>query len=156
MNLLKVFWRPSLIRGRLSAALFLLLILGVAVSAPLAATVTTDKPDYPPGEAVWITGTGFAVNESVTVVVQHVDTTITGGEGHNPWKVKANGSGAFLTYWIVPYDDNVGATLRVKATGNTSGLVATTTFMDVNSILTFGSPPVPDTKIGRASCRERV
>ena len=122
---------------------FLVLLTGFSWQAAEAATVITDKPDYPPGETVWITGYGFAAAESVTVVVEHVDTTIVGGEGHTPWKVKANGSGSFLTYWVVPYDDNVGHTLRVKATGQTSGLVATTTFNDVNSLLSFFS--IPDT-----------
>lgn len=42
---------------------------------------------------------------------------------------------------MIPYDDNIGETLRVEATGNSSGLFASTTFMDVNSILTFVSVP---------------
>jgi hypothetical protein len=104
-----------------------------------AATVTTNFPDYPPGDTVWISGAGFASHESVTVVVEHVDTTITGGLGHDPWKVKANNGGNITTYWIVPYDDNVGETLRVEATGNSSALFATTTFTDVNTILTLTS-----------------
>lgn|GEM_PF-3562909 len=109
-----------------------------------AATVTTDFPDYPPGDTVWISGAGFAVKESVTVQVKHVDTTITGGLGHDPWKIRANNSGNFTTYWVVPYDDNVGETLRVEATGQSSGLFATTTFSDVNSILTF-TTSIPET-----------
>jgi hypothetical protein len=41
-------------------------------------------------------------------------------------------AGGFVTYWVVPTDDNIGEIL-VTATGQTSGLVATTTFADAPS-----------------------
>ena len=84
-------------------------------------TVTTDKPDYPPGDSVIINGYGFAGGESVEVQVTHDDGTPTGGLGHDPWYVTADGSGDFETYWIIPLDDHIDEVLRVTATGQTSG-----------------------------------
>jgi len=97
-----------------------------------AASVSTDQTDYAPGDTVNITGAGFAGGETVSVVVKHDDVTVTGGEGHNPWDVVADEFGGFVTSWKVPYDDNVGQTLDVKATGGSSGSVATTSFTDAN------------------------
>ncbi len=128
------------------SAIFSICFLGLA----LAAQVTTDRLDYPPGDTVWITGSGFSGGESVTVQVTHVDTLVTGGVGHNPWTVKANG-GAFTTYWVVPYDDNGGESLKVTATGKISGRVAFAYFMDVNTILTFVT--IPETiNVGDTFC----
>jgi len=106
--------------------LFSICISGIAFSAQ----VVTDTTDYFPGSTVTITGSGFASRESVTVQVTHADGTPSGGLGHDPWKVKANNAGGFTTYWVVPFDDNVGETLLVTATGQSSGLIATTTFAD--------------------------
>ncbi len=128
------------------SAMFSVCFLGLA----FAAQVSTDRPDYPPGDTVWITGSGFSGGESVTVQVTHVDTLIRGGVGHDPWTVKANG-GAFTTYWVVPLDDNGGESLKVTATGKSSGRVAFAYFMDVNTILTFVT--IPETvNVGDTFC----
>jgi len=110
--------------------LFSICLSGIAFSAQ----VTTDTTDYFPGSTVTITGSGFAARESVTVQVTHADGTPTGGQGHDPWKVKANNAGGFTTYWVVSFDDNVGETLLVTATGKSSGLIATTTFVDAKVV----------------------
>src|SRR5439155_4958692 len=48
----------------------------------------------------------------------------------------ADSSGNFSTTWDVPLDqDEVGATLQLTATGQTSGLIAQTTFIDANYAL---------------------
>jgi hypothetical protein len=96
------------------------------------ATVSTDQPDYPPGSTVYITGSGFAANETVTLQVLHVG----GGDdltspAHQPWTVTADASGNISSTWLVPLDqDELGATLQLTATGQTSGLIAQVTFTD--------------------------
>jgi len=97
-----------------------------------AATLVTDKPDYPPGATVTITGTGFGDSDDVTVQVLHVD----GGDdltspAHQPWHVTAGTNGFFQTTWTIPTgEDELGATLQVSAAGQPSGLTASATFSD--------------------------
>ena len=120
-------------------ALFFLLF-GTVLTSPsvaLAADVVTDRPDYAPGDTVWIMGSGFFFGEPVSVQITHVDEEVTGGEGHDAWTVQASSSGEFITHWEVPYDDNVGESLKVTATGQVSGLVATFLFTDRNAKLTI-------------------
>jgi hypothetical protein len=103
---------------------------GVAIAqqllspSPSGATITSDKADYSPGAAVTLTGAGWAVGESVQVVVndtigktwQHVaDVVATGGSFSDVFNLPNT--------FISDYD--------VTATGPTSG-VATTTFTDAN------------------------
>ncbi|MDH4157273.1 MAG: hypothetical protein OEW00_08360, partial [candidate division Zixibacteria bacterium] len=115
-----------------------------------AASVTTDATDYPPGDTVVITGSGFWPNETVSVQVTHVNGDPTSGEGHEPWLVVAEVPGevetfgSFETFWVIPKDDNLDEELLVTAIGLSSGLGATTTFTDCNSILTITTnfPPV--------------
>lgn len=126
---------------RVCAFVVVLTIVFLAPSLASAATVATDKPEYAPGETVRIRGAGFGSAEVVTVQVTHADGDPLHGEGHDPWDVTSNGSGGFLADWIVPYDDNVEEELLVTATGQTSGIVATTTFLDANTHLTFTSIP---------------
>ncbi len=129
------------------AILFLLygvMLCAFASGAPLyAASVYTDRPDYPPGDSVVITANGLWNNENVTVQVTHLDGTPPDGEGHDPWQVLANALGNFETFWIIPYDDNLLETLLVTAIGQSSGLLAMTTFADANTNLYFTSV-IPD------------
>ena len=64
---------------RLLAASALALLVGVFAALPAtaqgAATVTTDLADYQPGATAQITGSGFGLNESVTLQVTHADGT---------------------------------------------------------------------------------
>src|SRR3972149_10751194 len=53
----------------------------------LAATVTTDLPDYAPGATAHILASDFAVGESVQFQVLHNDGTLNTGNGHLPWTV---------------------------------------------------------------------
>jgi hypothetical protein len=98
-----------------------------------SATITTDQPDYPPGSTVIITGTGFQPGETVTLQVLHDPT---GGDdatdpSHLPWTVVADGSGNFSSTWTVPSDaDELGATLKLTADGQSSGLHAEVVFTD--------------------------
>ena len=94
------------------------------------AKVTTDKPDYSPGQTAIITGSGFWPNEIVTLQVVHIDGGEEGSAGHEPWNVAADGDGNFTTSWFVNPDDSLGATFLLTAVGNASGLTAQTTFTD--------------------------
>lgn len=93
---------------------------GRAADAP---TITTDAPDYIPGSAVTYTGTGFEPGEVVDVVaVGSADgVTITS-------QADADGSGNIGGVFDLPYQPEPSYTLT--ATGESSGLVATTTFLD--------------------------
>jgi len=98
--------------------------------AQAAASVTTDKADYRPGETAIVTGSGFGPSEEVTLQVTHTDGTAEGGAGHEPWTVWTGGDGSFTSSWYVEPDDSVGATLLLTAAGSSSGLTAQTTFTD--------------------------
>ena len=101
-----------------------LLTLGTAFGQ----TLTSDKPDYSPGEIATLTGSGFAAGEEVRVQVLHEDIPNT-GPGHDPWFVTADADGNFGTAWTV-VDDAAGSTLRATADGVTSGAHAEVTFTD--------------------------
>jgi hypothetical protein len=95
-----------------------------AAQANAAATLTSDKDDYAPGEPAVLTGSGFNAGEMVEVQVVHVDGTPEGGESHGSWYVQADGSGSFSTTWIVCGDDCLGSTLEARAKGIESLLEA--------------------------------
>jgi hypothetical protein len=96
----------------------------------LAPEIYTDKPNYQPGETVLIFGSGFSPNELITLQVVHLDDTAEAGEGHEPWTVMADEFGNFTSTWFVDPDDSAGEVFRLTAVGNSSGLVAETTFVD--------------------------
>ena len=94
------------------------------------ATVETDKADYQPGDTAIITGSNFGASELVTLQVTHIDGTVEGGAGHEPWSVWTNAKGKFNSTWYVNPDDSGGSTLLLTAVGGTSGLTAQWTFTD--------------------------
>ncbi len=104
----------------------LLLVFGTGAWAQ---TVTTDKSDYAPGETAQITGSGFHANETVTLEVEHIDSTPGGGAGHEAWTVTTNASGSFTSSWYVHPDDSLGSTFKLTA-DCAHGLHAETTFTD--------------------------
>jgi len=110
------------------------------------AVVYTDKANYFPGETAQITGSGFWPNEVVTIQIVHIDGTAEGGEGHEPFTVVADANGGFTAYWFVNPDDSAGSVFQLTATGQSSGLIAKTTFTDGSANLdtcangTFASP----------------
>jgi hypothetical protein len=117
-----------------------LLLMNLFVQAQTSAAITTEYPDYPPGATVTITGSGFGSGEMVTVQVLHegeMGDNATSG-AHAPWDVQADGDGNFITTWIVPLDeDELGATMKVTADGQTSGLHAETIFTDATWSITL-------------------
>ena len=116
------------------------------LTAAAQPVVYTDKPNYFPGETALITGSRFSPGEVVTLQVRHADDTAEGGAGHQPWSVVADSFGNFTTSWFVDPDDSAGSTFLLTATGNSSGLMAQTTFTDGSANLDgcangdFGSP----------------
>src|SRR5205823_12300444 len=111
-----------------------------------AATVTTDKADYAPGETAYITGSGFTAGETVQCQVLHIPDTGDNNtsSAHLPWSVTADGNGSFSTTWDVPLDqDELGATLQLTASGQSSGVTAQTTFTDATSNTTLASGKNP-------------
>ena len=93
-------------------------------------SLTTDQPDYGPGEIAVLTGFGFVPTEFVSVRVVHADGTPSTGEDHEPWTVAADESGRFLTTWHVCEDDCVNKPLLATADGMSSGLHASVSFTD--------------------------
>src|ERR1051326_5060206 len=112
------------------------------LSSPVAAdsipTVTTDKPDYPPGDTAQITGSGFQAGEEVECQVLRLDNPFDPNIEHLPWLVAVDASGNFQTSWYVT-SDAAGATLELTAVGQTSRLVASVMFTD--SPATCPAPP---------------
>jgi hypothetical protein len=130
--------------GHVQLFLLCILFMSALSAADLsAATVFTDRPDYPPGDVVQITGTDFWSNETVSVQVTHLDGMTPPTPEYDPWDVIANSFGNFDTYWDVP-EDALGETLLVTAEGQSSGLIATTTFTDNNTRMILLSD-IPDT-----------
>ena len=125
------YW--SIPREDLSGNAFVLTASGVESGATAdvqfsrIATVETDKFDYLAGETAQITGTGFFPGESVIVRVEH-SNGLNDGAGHEPYEVVADVEGNVSLAWYVNPDDSLGAIMRVRAIGQSSGLDATTTF----------------------------
>ena len=103
--------------------------LTMARAADSVPTVTTDKPDYPPGDTAHISGTGFLPGEQVECQVLRLDNPFDPNIEHVPWLVTADASGNFQTTWFVT-SDAAGATLQLTAVGQTSSLVASVNFTD--------------------------
>ncbi|MFB3894418.1 MAG: right-handed parallel beta-helix repeat-containing protein [Phycisphaerae bacterium] len=99
--------------------------------------MTTDKPDYCPGQTAVITASGFDVGETVRFHVTRTDELPDAARGDGPWEVTDGGAGdldglangIIQTTWLV-YPDYLGSALKVKAKGESSGLRATATFRD--------------------------
>lgn len=99
------------------------------IGAAIAAYVTTDQADYPPGSTVYITGGGFDAGENVSVQVVHADGTGTNDPVHQPWTVVADTNGVFQTSWNVG-NDHLGASLQVLASRQPPGVTAQAAFTD--------------------------
>lgn len=89
--------------------------------------LTTDKPDYAPGDVVTITGTGFQPLEPVTLVLQEEGADSCPDRTFTSY---ADGEGDFTNTEFSPEERDIGARFTLTATGQWSGLTATTTFTD--------------------------
>jgi hypothetical protein len=106
------------------------LLLAGTAAVSSAQWLSSDRPDYSPGETAILTGTDFVPGEDVVLQVRHADATPDSGADHEPWTVVADENGAFVANWHVCEDDCVGASLRATADGQTSGQHAETAFTD--------------------------
>ena len=95
-------------------------------SARPAATISTDKDDYPPGHAVTFRGHGWAPGERVTIVL-HRDPPVHGDE---VLTCVADASGRVTNTDFAPADYDLGVRFEVTATGAISGRRARTSFTD--------------------------
>ncbi len=91
------------------------------------ASVTTDQPDYYPGDTVVITGSGWQSGETVDLQIEascHCE--------HDAWNGQslADTAGDFENRDFVVQDEHLGVTFTLTATGESSGIVATHTFTD--------------------------
>ena len=93
-------------------------------------TLTSDKPDYRPGQTVTLTGRGFQPGESVTMVL--VDSP----PNHDPVYLTAvaDGAGNFTNSDYVVQESDLDVIFTVTATGDT-GSMAQTTFTDATIAL---------------------
>jgi carbonic anhydrase len=94
------------------------------------ASIWTDREDYPPYSVVVISGSGFTAGETVDMVVEQISPAQA---TYAPWSTVADDQGNISTTWFVFSDELVGAILKATATGQTSGLSASTTFTDALS-----------------------
>jgi hypothetical protein len=92
-----------------------------------AATISTDKADYAPGDPVTITGTGFQPLEPVTLLLHEDEPSMCPDRTYTSY---ANGDGNFTNAEFAPEEHDVGVHFTLTATGQWSGLTATTTFTD--------------------------
>ena len=105
-----------------------LLVFGT-VNALAQPSVAVDQLDYHPFSTVHITGTGFLPGEAVQCQVLRIDVDDNSGSEHQPWRVSADAAGKVQAAWYVTLHE-AGATLRLTAKGQRSGLTAQTQFTD--------------------------
>jgi len=100
-----------------------------ASSTTLQAVITTDKPDYSPGETVEITGSLFQPFETVTLSIIHIEPGMPDPyHTHDNWTVNADKYGEFISSWYVN-DVELNTTLFLTANGDMNSY-AETTFTD--------------------------
>ena len=120
------------------AILAVAVLIAIATMLPCAAmadaTLTSDKPDYHPGETVTLYGTGFQPGEAVTMVL--VDTPAN----HDPVYLTAvaDDAGNFTNSSYVVQESDLGVTFTVTATGD-MGSMAQTTFTDAISLVSVSA-----------------
>lgn len=114
--------------------------------------ITTDKPDYLPGEIAQITGTEFEPNETVTLLVLH-ESGLDGGQAHDPWNVAAGSDGSFTAAWEVNSDDSLGESFVLYAHGNLESATSTS-FTDAGGGGNSGNQAPELTNPGNQSVNE--
>jgi len=116
--------RTVLVTLLIVTALFLSLVSVVSqisVKAAEPAKIWTDKPDYAPEETVYISGSGFMLNSTITISVTRPDSH------EDVWSVPSDAAGNFETTYQL---DGITGTYNVTATDGTNA--ASTTFTDTS------------------------
>jgi hypothetical protein len=124
---------------RFLISLAVVVILGGTFAMASAATISTDKLDYAPGEVVIITGSGWMPGETVSMIL-HEESEFS--EPDVMLLSDADADGNIINAVWAPDINDIGLTFTLTATGQTSGLTAETTFTDdvqINSSCPNGS-----------------
>ena len=112
----------------LSALVVMACLLTAGAVADGTPSLTSDKPDYAPGETATLTGTGWNASEEVSLVVRGSDGLV-----YDEAELEADSAGGFTHEFTLP--DIYLPSYTVEATGS-SGAVVSTTFTDRNIDLT--------------------
>lgn len=130
----------ALLAGGVDSAENILDSANIFNSSP--ASVTTDKIDYPPGEIVTITGTGWQSFETVYMSLYQESTN-----NIIPLSSTTDKNGAFTNTNFLTTVDDVGKSFMMTAVGQLSGLFAQTAFQDdVNVTAASGGTDIPADK----------
>ena len=116
---------------------------GAAAAVSTTASVTTDKPDYPPFDTVTVSGAGWQAGETVSLMFHetpqnHPDRTLS---------ATADGSGNIRNREYSTDDMSLNVSIQLTATGQTSGRTATVTFTDGPCVGTVAVGPQNPTPI---------
>src|SRR3989442_11116060 len=103
----------------------LLLVFAAALSA-VAATLTTDRPDYVPGQYVAFTGGGWQPGETVRIDIYETSVDPTFFEGAVSAIADADGDISNRDFQI--QQSFLGQGFLANAAGESSGATASTTF----------------------------
>jgi hypothetical protein len=100
-------------------------------------TISTDKPDYPPGTPVEMTGAGFQPLETVDLHLHEwVDQTTDDAADA---AATADSLGGFTYNGYAPNTTDIGARYHLTAVGRGSGYQAQTIFTDGITQISFGN-----------------
>ncbi|WP_442787439.1 hypothetical protein, partial [Flavobacterium suncheonense] len=92
-----------------------------------SASIASDRPDYQPGDTLRLYGSGWQPGETVQLHFDETPAVCT--NGHNRYTVAdSNGNIFYDQFYFNTY--HLGVTFVVTATGQSSGLMAQTTFTD--------------------------
>lgn len=102
------------------------------------ATISADKNVYAAGEAVTLTGSGWAPGETVTIALQPV------AQNRNAYSVQsvADSDGNFVNQDFVPSDSDIGTRYIANASGSVTGAIVQTQFTVSGRPLETGRPDV--------------
>ncbi len=103
-----------------------LLFFAGATIAQAQATIATDKPDYPPGDTVIVTGSGWQAGETVSLTF--VESPLV--HPAELLSAVADVDGNIYDNAYIIQDHDLGQSFALTATGQTSGLTAETWFTD--------------------------
>ncbi|HAB17274.1 MAG TPA: right-handed parallel beta-helix repeat-containing protein [Verrucomicrobiota bacterium] len=107
-------WLDSIVSG--------LVLLFATSFVGIAATLTTDRTDYTPGDSAIISGEGWQPGETVRLKIEGP----LGGRG--TWDVVADASGQVASTWVVDPANSVGGMFVLASDGVSSARHAESTF----------------------------
>jgi hypothetical protein len=112
-------------------SLFLIGCLFVFTGWAQTATVSTDKPDYHPGEYVLITGADWQPGERVNFTFKEIPKPESCINSHDIYAI-ADPDGYISNNQFLVKENHLGVTFILTATGQSSGKTAETIFTDAD------------------------